>query len=248
MKSILRYIGNMSNIDITPYIMDGCKAYVEPFAGSFGAGFNVMEQKYIPRIVLNDKDYFVYNFWLCVRDDVDFLMDTIRNLYKKIEHLDYVDAMKVLDIYSKSKNKYEQAAYEFLYMENKVIFGNNKDYIKELRIDDDKFIDTSIRLLETDILNLDYLDVFDKWDNDDTFFMIDPPYNVPRINSYYRGNCSEFDHAKLRERLRTVRGKWIVRYNKEDLTADLYRDTRVLFETNKSLFGTEYVEVYYTNM
>lgn len=248
MKSILRYIGNMSNIDITPYVIDGCKAYVEPFAGSFGAGFNVIEQKYINRIVLNDKDYHVYNFWYCLKEDVDLLIENIKSMHNKICNLEYKDAMKVLEGYSLSKDRFEQAAYEFLYMENKIIFDSPRNYIKELRLDEDRFIDTSIRLLETDILNLDYLEIFTLWDNEDTFFMIDPPYNVSKIDKYYRGDCSEFDHVKLRKRLDTLRGKWIVRYNKEPLTSELYKDVRVLFETSKSMFGTEYIEVYYTNL
>lgn len=248
MKNILRYIGNMSSVDIVPYIFEGCNTYVEPFAGSFGAGFNVMEQKYIPRVVLNDKDYFVYNFWYCIKENSDFVIENIRKIHKDIYQLDYVSAMKKLEECKNSTDKYIQAAYEYLYMENRYSFNSHNRYIKELNIHEDDFIDASIRLMEVDILNIDCLDILDRYDSDSTLFMMDPPYNVSKIDKYYRGKCSEFNHAGLREKLDGLKGKWIVRYNEEPLTADLYRDTKILFKTSRNLMGTEYIEVYYTNM
>lgn len=248
MKNILRYIGNMNTINISEYIDNNCKIYVEPFAGSFGSGFNVMEQRYFYKTVLNDKDYFVYNFWHCIREDSDAVIESINEIYNTLKHLEYKDAIMKLEEYRASKDKFMQAAYEYLYMDNKNVFGNTRKKVKEPKIDRDNFTEISVRLLETDILNLDYLEILDRYDSDETFFMIDPPYNISDVNRYYRGNCLEFNHEQLRERLKNIKGKWIVRYNNEPLTAELYVDTRVLFTTSKNLIGTDYVEVYYTNI
>ena len=245
MKNILRYIGNMNNVDISKYIDDKYKIYVEPFAGSFGSGFNVMEQRYFHKTVLNDKDYFVYNFWYCIRENSGAVIESIEEIYDILKHLKYKDAMLKLEEYKISSNRFMQAAYEYLYMDNKNVFGNTREKIKEPRIDKDNFTEISIRLLETDILNLDYLEILDTYDSDETFFMIDPPYNVSDINRYYRGNCLKFNHEQLREKLKNIKGKWVVRYNEESLTAKLYADTRILFTTSKNLIGTNYVEVYY---
>lgn len=46
MRNILRYVGNMSYVDISKYVDTDCEIYVEPFSGSFGAGFNLMEKDY----------------------------------------------------------------------------------------------------------------------------------------------------------------------------------------------------------
>lgn len=248
MKNILRYIGNMNSIDISNYIDNKCKIYVEPFAGSFGAGFNVMEKRYFRKTVLNDKDYFVYNFWYCIKEDSDAVIKSVEEIYNILKHLKYKDAMLKLEEYRESKDRFIQAAYEYLYMDNKDVFCNNREKIKELKIDKDKFTEVGIRLLETDILNLDYSEVLDKYDSEETFFMVDPPYNVNNIDRYYRGSCSKFNHEQLREKLKSLKGKWIVRYNEEPLTAELYADTKILLTTSKNLIGTDYVEVYYTNI
>lgn len=248
MRNILRYIGNMSSIDIASYIPNDCNTYVEPFAGSFGAGFNLMEQKYIQKTVLNDKDYFVYNFWHCIKDNSDLLIERIKQIHNDIYNIDYIDAMNRLDSYKNSNDRYTQAAYEYLYMENRGTFNKYDRDIKQLNIREDNFIDAGIRLMETDVLNLDYIDILHMYDSEQTFFMMDPPYNISNIDSYYREKCSEFNHKKLRENLDTLKGNWVVRYNEEPLTASLYKDTKVLFKTSRNLIGTNYVEVYYTNM
>ncbi len=248
MKNILRYIGNMSNIDISDYIGTDCETYVEPFAGSFGAGFNLMEKRIFKKTVLNDKDYYVYNFWYCIKSNSDLVIQYITELYNKINNMEYKQAMIELDKYKESENKFIQAAYEYLYMYNKNIFGYNDDKIKTLRINEDDFTEAGIRLLDTDIRNLDYIDIIDIYDCENALFMIDPPYNVSDVNRYYRGKCNEFNHIQLRDIVNNIKGKYILRYNDSEFIRNLYKNNKILFETTKNLIGTEYREIYYTNI
>lgn len=247
MKSILRYIGNMSNIDISKYVDTNCEIYVEPFAGSFGAGFNLMEKRLFKKTVLNDKDYFVYNFWYCVKCDSDKVIECVIKLYNELNNMKYKQAMIKLNKYKESEDRFIQAAYEYLYMYNKNMFGCNKDKLKTLRINKNTFTETSIRLLDTDIYNLDYIDIINIYDSSNTFFMIDPPYGVKDVNRYYRGNCKEFNHEQLRDVANNIKGKWLLRYNDDEYIRDLYKNNKLILETSKNLIGTDYKEVYYTN-
>ena len=99
-----------------------------------------------------------------------------------------------------------------------------------------------------DILNMDYKDILHMYDSDTTLFMIDPPYNVKSVNTYYRCNCSRFNHEELRNECRRLKGKWIVRYNDEELTRNLYNDTNILFSISKKIICMDYKENFYSNL
>ena len=248
MRNILRYVGNMSYTDIGKYVDTDCEIYVEPFAGSFGAGFNLMEKRLFKKTVLNYKDYFVYNFWYCIKYDSDKVIKYIKKLYNELCNIEYEQAMNELNKYRESDDRFIQAAYEYLYMHNKDMFGHHDSTIKTLNIDVDTFTDASIRLLDTDIQNKDYSEIIDIYDSSNTFFMMDPPYDVKEINKYYRGNCKEFDHEQLRDKVNSIKGKWLLRYNDNEYIRELYKDNKLILETTRSLFSRKYKEVYYTNI
>lgn len=249
MRNILRYVGNMSYVDISKYVDTDCEIYIyiEPFAGSFGAGFNLMEKRLFKKTVLNDKDYFVYNFRYCIKCDSDKVIEYIKKLYNEICNIEYEQAMNELNKYKESDDRFIQAAYEYLYMHNKDMFGHHDSTIKTLNIDVDTFTDASIRLLDTDIQNKDYSEIIDIYDSSNTFFMLDPPYDVKEINKYYRGNCKEFNHEQLRDKVNSIKGKWLLRYNDNEYIRELYKDNKLILETTRSLFSRKYKEVYYTN-
>ena len=57
MTSILNYIGRMSKIHVIDCI-GKCDTYIEPFAGSFNCGINLITDGFKGKTVLNDKDTF----------------------------------------------------------------------------------------------------------------------------------------------------------------------------------------------
>lgn len=248
MRSILNYIGKMPSTYIRKYVDKSIKTYIEPFAGSFNCGFNLMEEGYMGNSVLNDLDTNVYNFWCCVKQDPERLMKTIVELYADIMGSDNINKIMELEKYSKSTEQYLLGAYEYLYRSTIKLSYESDIIIKEPYIDRYKFIDASVRLLDTTILNRNCFDILDMYDSENTFFMIDPPYNVKNINRYYRCNSSEFNHKQLHDRVQSLKGKWVVRYNDEPYTADLYRDTKILLKTTKNIIGTDFTEIYYSNI
>lgn len=250
MKNILSYTGSMKDIHIRKYIPDYIDTYVEPFAGSFSGVFNLLEDGWIcKKVVANDLDENVINFWKCVQTDSDRVYEHILRLQKQVTCLKSADInTEVQLIKYNEKDSYDRAAYEYLIRYNKVFSKHNRETIKELKITSLDLYELSVSLMGVEIVNMDYLDVLRKYDSSTTFFMIDPPYNVKSVDTYYRCNCSKFNHEELRNECNKLKGKWIVRYNDEELTRELYKDTNIIMATHKKIIGIDYVEKYYSNL
>jgi DNA adenine methylase len=55
----------------------------------------------------------------------------------------------------------------------------------------------------------DFEKVIKRWDGEDVFFYLDPPYYVERAEEYYSGFSRE-DHERLLRLLKEVKGKWLL--------------------------------------
>lgn len=71
---------------------------------------------------------------------------------------------------------------------------------------------------------LDFKEIIKKYDSEQTFFFIDPPY-VGR-EKFYLGGFSEKDHRELAELLRNIKGKALVSYYPDPLILELYEGWR----------------------
>lgn len=242
MNSVLKYIGKMKNIHLCEYIdINKYSLYVEPFAGSFNCGFNMIEDGYTGKCILNDKDSLVVNFWKCVKEEPLKLYGTILK-----EHENLLNNKTTLSKLLSNKDKYKRAAYQYIYSQY-----NNINKIKNsgsIHLDISNIIQCSDMLQEVKIINLDFKDVIQEYNSDKTLFLIDPPYKISRVDKYYRCNSSEFNHEALRNLTDIIKGDWIIRYNDNKYTNMLYNNIEKLFETNKTLFGRQYKEIYYTNI
>ena len=248
MTSILNYIGRMSKIHVIDCI-GKCDTYIEPFAGSFNCGINLITDGFKGKTVLNDKDTFVTNFWECVKHDPEKLYDLIKVIYDNyisFSASDLSDFMSIDDttVY-KIKNcddevlKFRAAAYQYLYcryyLKNRVKYDIN---------DKEEFIEASDLLSNTVITNEDYEDILEKYNKGNVFIMMDPPYNLRSVNKFYRNKPSEFEHERLRNILKQSKSRWVCRYNLNDYISSLYRDSNEIYRRN---IGTM-TEVYYTNI
>lgn len=242
--SILKYIGSMKDIKIKEFIPYNIETYVEPFAGSFSCGFNLMEESIKYKTVLNDLDVYVVNFWRCIKDNPEKVITSIYDMYSKCRYTSDIEK------YSKSADEFELSAYEYLHRANIRLITNynNDNRLRKLKINEQEFIEASISLMNTDITNKDVFEILDEYDSDTTLFMIDPPYKISSIDKFYRCDSSKFNHIRLCERVHELNGKWIVRYNNNGYTNELYRYDKLLFETCKNIIGCNYFELYFTNI
>jgi DNA adenine methylase len=74
------------------------------------------------------------------------------------------------------------------------------------------------------IENLDFRDVFRKYDSEKTLFYCDPPYVAERWGRYYRHGFEHKDLQDLLAVLRGARGKWVLKLTDKNLKYDYVRD------------------------
>ena len=99
---------------------------------------------------------------------------------------------------------------------------------------------------QCNIHNWDYKRVMQKYDSEDTFYLIDPPYAIDRVDNYYRCESRWFYHAGLRDDIKNLKGRWILTYNNCEYIHELYKEYNQ-YIVSRPMFRGEYTELYITN-
>tara|TARA_R110000772_G_scaffold20466_2_gene56699 strand:+ start:21010 stop:21519 length:510 start_codon:yes stop_codon:yes gene_type:complete len=70
--------------------------------------------------------------------------------------------------------------------------------------------------------NLDYTKIFEKYNFEDSFFYLDPPY-IDKEH-YYENIFTDHDHYVLSEEIKKLKGKWLLSYQDHPILRELYQD------------------------
>ena len=245
MKSLLRYIGSKKDLDIAKFISNNnldIEIYCEPFSGGFSAGLNLIENGFNGKVILNDLDYNVCNFWICLKEDWSILYSEIINMLDKINT--DCDLFQIIHKYETSEDLFKRAACEYIYRKCLTMSGLS---IQHKKFNDDiyDFFLQSELLQKVEIRNIDYWDIIKRYDSSTTLFLIDPPYDVKNVNKYYRCNSSEFNHKELRDRIENIQAKCIITYNDNENIRSLYKDSKYKMEQIERNIGHKYNELYF---
>ena len=73
----------------------------------------------------------------------------------------------------------------------------------------------------TDIENMDFQEVIEKYDNEDAYFYIDPPYWKTE-NYYSNHDFDREDHERLANCIKNIKGKWSLSYYYFDLLEEWF--------------------------
>lgn len=176
--------------------------------------------------VLNDIDGDLVSFYRCVRFHPDPLLTELEFvLNSRKEFTDFATQPGLTDI--------QRAARWFFRNRNCFRGGNLGTFgisptssgtgasgSRAARMDAIRQL--SIRLDRTIIENLDWEKCIQTYDRSETFFFIDPPYTACASTLYSPWKIS--DVIRLRERLGTIKGKWLVTLNDHpDIRATFHR-------------------------
>jgi DNA adenine methylase len=213
MKTPIAYYGGKQNLvkTILPLISEHT-CYVEPFFGG-GAVYFAKEKSKVE--VINDINGFVINFYKVLKHDFDKLkylleetlhsrlqFEEAREVHKSPEK--YNDVKKAWAFWVLTQMSYGKEfniGWGFTKTSNK-LSHNIKNKIDNFTID---YCD---RLRLTHIECDDALKVTKRFDNDKTFFYIDPPY--------YNSNCGAYkgytfdDYENLFKLLSNIEGKFLL--------------------------------------
>ena len=187
------------------------KCYCEPFSG----GLAVLLAK--PRSeleVINDINGDLVSFYRCVRFHQNELQTELEFvLNSREEFKDFIDQPGLTDIqraarwYYRNKTCFggaDMRSFGTSALSGGAGMGSRASRMEAIRA-------LSVRLDRTCIESLDWQECVSRYDRPSTFFFIDPPYTECEATMYE--GWTNTDVQILRDRLATLKGKWLVTLN-----------------------------------
>jgi len=252
---MLSYIGGKSKIGkwIVPYYPKDMETYVEPFGGMFWCYYNMDLDEYpnLKNIVYNDFNPLNYNLFMCVQNPSELLksIESIPCQQRGVENTptEYKDLFKEFqseifaDDFKINYPDYDVAA-KYAYIVTQVFSGSKPEtsnYIdlkgkyksKYLtfrdKLKNDKWITKfdKINVVE----NMDFEELINKYDGDNTYFYLDPPYWKTE-NYYSNHDFDRNDHERLANALINMKGKFSLSYYEFELLSEWFPKKQYLWE------------------
>ena len=234
---MLSYIGGKSKIGkwIVPFYDKNMETYVETFGGMFWCFYNMDLKEYpnLKRVVYNDFNPLNHNLFKCIQNPEELLkaINSIECQQFGVEvtppHLkeqfisfqaeifgenfrvqpgDYVTAAKYVYILTQvfSGSKPEKSSYIDLKGKYKSKYLTFRD--KLMKPD---WVEHFIKI--SNVENMDFADVIEKYDSPTTYFYVDPPYWKTE-NYYSNHDFDRDDHERLSNSLKSMQGKFSLSY------------------------------------
>lgn len=235
----LRYPGGKSVLSL--FLMglisdreDEQQVYVEPYAGGAGVALRLLSENKISKVVINDRDQIVYDFWDNAVNRADefckafFSIDpTIEEWHRQKEaiansasSLDRGVAFLFLNRTNRSGvinggvigGLSQDGKYKIDARYNKETLKKKLDFLKE---NASRIV---VRNENGEALIREYSSI------ENAFFYIDPPY-VEKGKSLYMNSLTEADHRSLSATLHEQQdSRWVLTYDDTALIRNLYSD------------------------
>jgi DNA adenine methylase len=252
---MISYIGGKSKIGkwIVPFYPTDMETYVEPFSGMFWCFFNMDLEKYpnLKKVVYNDFNPLNYNLFKCVQNpsELQRVMDEIEvqqvgvidtsielkekfNTFQseifgegfKVGNCDYLTAAKYVYVLSQVFSGSKPETSNFIDLKGKY---RSKYLAFRDKLSKPNWVDHFLKI--TDVENLDFQDVIEKYDSPSTYFYVDPPYWKTE-NYYSNHDFDRDDHERLAIALNNVQGKFGLSYYDFELLHDWFPETKNRWE------------------
>ena len=235
LKTCLRYPGGKSKAlkTLAPWFPTDVKEYREPFLG--GGSIALLFSQNYPHVPVwvNDKYYYLYNFWVQLRDNSEELTQKLYMIKSEIEGND--DAHRELfDNYSHTignLDSFEQAV-AFFVMNKCSYSGLTENSTFSVQASRSNFSLVGINKLPSfsniiqnwKITNLDYEDVMCH-PGDDVFVFLDPPYDIKDfLYGTDRKLHENFSHERFADIVDSCNHKFMITYNVNDWIVDRYKE------------------------
>lgn len=226
--------------------------YVEPFAGGFGAGLELLFKNKVKSVIINDYDIAIYSIWYAILNETERFINDIINAKINIQEWEIQK-----NIYNKSLEEkiysYDLAfATYFLNRTNRsgIITGGpiggknqNGKYKLDCRFNKSDLIRKIVRISDykdkIQLYNMEANDFIDKiilsHNPNKIFTFFDPPYYEQGKNLYTNFFKHE-DHLNLQEKINNLSNYyWILTYDNKDEILSIYEDySKYLYSINYS--------------
>jgi DNA adenine methylase len=252
---MISYIGGKSKIGkwIVPFYPTDIETYVEPFSGMFWCFFNMDLEKYpnLKKVVYNDFNPLNYNLFQCVQNpsELQRAMDEIevqkfgvvdtpiefREKFHtfqseifgegfKIENNDYLVAAKYVYVLSQVFSGSKPETSNFIDLKGKY---RSKYLAFRDKLSKPNWVDHFLKI--TDVENMDFQSVIEKYDSPSTYNYVDPPYWKTE-NYYSNHDFDRDDHERLAIVLNKIQGRFSLSYYDFELLHDWFPENRFRWE------------------
>lgn len=253
----LSYIGGKSKIGrwIVPYIPNNIETYVEPFSGMFWVFFNMELKKYpnLKKVVYNDSNPLNYNLFQCVKNP-DRLLEECNKLEVQQKGVfptspncqeQFIRFQSEIFGENFTVNNYDyEVAAKYVYILSQVFSGANPEKSKFIDLKGkyhSKFTSFKNKLSKpdwiehflkiTEVENMDFQEVIEKYDSPNSYFYTDPPYYIVGEGNYYSNHdFDRDDHERLAKVLHEVKGKFSLSYYDFDLLHEWFPENKYRWE------------------
>ncbi|MFC7177845.1 DNA adenine methylase [Halosegnis marinus] len=215
--SIFPYPGGKSYL--APWIIEHFPAH-QCYVEVFGGGASVLLTKQPSHTeIYNDRDGDLVQFFGVLRDHKDELVEWLdMTPYARDQHeewsKEFYNGERPDDPIERAGRffylRYSQYAAKYR-TKSGFASASQRNKARKLRNATDKLHEFAERFHNVQIENLDYADVMEQYDSEDTFFYADPPY-MDEGDALYRHG--EFDHDRFVDALESLDGRWAVSYQR----------------------------------
>ncbi|MBU4246556.1 MAG: DNA adenine methylase [Nanoarchaeota archaeon] len=252
--TIVKWAGGKSQLltQFDKFFPEKIDYYIEPFLGS-GAVFFYIKRKFNPKkVLLSDTNEELINAFIVVRDNVDALIEVLRN-HKERHNKEYYYATRVLD--PSTLNDVEKAG-RFIYL-NKTCFNglyrvNSKgkfnvpigSYKNPGILKEDVLIEANKLLQDVDLKIMSFEKVID-FATKGAFIYFDPPYHPLKkssFTSYAKNVFLETEQRKLAEvfnQLHKRGGNLMLSNSDMDFVKKLYPEFKIHTVRAKRLINSK---------
>ena len=252
---MLSYIGGKSKIGkwIVPYYPNDMETYVETFGGMFWCFFNMNLGQYpnLKKVVYNDFNPLNYNLFQCAQNpsELQRAMDNIpvQQLGVTVTPSEFKERFKTFqaEVFATDVNvqpfDYEMAA-KYAYVLTQVFSGSKPETSNFIdlkgkyrckylsfrdKLSKPDWVDHFLKI--TDVENMDFQAVIEKYDSPSTYIYLDPPYWKTE-NYYNNHDFDSTDHKRLADVLNEVEGKFSLSYYDFELLHQWFPKDRFRWE------------------
>jgi site-specific DNA-adenine methylase len=205
----------------------------------------------LKKVVYNDFNPLNYNLFQCVQNpsELQRVMDEIEvqqvgvidtsielkekfNTFQseifgkgfKVGNCDYIAAAKYVYVLSQVFSGSKPETSSFIDLKGKY---RSKYLAFRDKLSKPNWVDHFLKI--TDVENLDFQDVIEKYDSPSTYFYVDPPYWKTE-NYYSNHDFDRDDHERLAIALNNVQGKFSLSYYDFELLHDWFPETKNRWE------------------
>ncbi|WP_245911093.1 DNA adenine methylase [Neisseria iguanae] len=200
--------------------------YLEPFAGGAGVALNLLFNRYVSDIHINDADLAIYHFWQSTVNDTDNFLAKLQQTPISIEEW---EKQKII-LKEPENHSWLEHGFSAFYLNRTnrsgilkagVIGGKAQsgEYKLNARFNKERLTKQILRIAEyaqhIHVYNFDAFELLNQVDRilpQPSLTYLDPPYYV-KGQGLYRNFYNHDDHVKICQALENIQIPWIVSYD-----------------------------------